>query len=167
MSIFELSLIIGAAVTALVSRGNPRGVAWVAAITADLILSTAYWRADLPYAEVVTGCCDALICFGIYFIGAYRWELWLWRLYQVSVLISFLYLATHVFGLSSVSQDIYSSMLEAVNWIAFLSIGGISMLNRTGPSNAPAFRPWRRLRASWLTLYEETGRVKASKARGN
>lgn len=163
MSVFELALIIGAAITAIISRRNPRGVAWVAAITADLIASTAYWRADLPYAEVFTAMCDASICFGIYFIGRYRWEMWVWRLYQVSLLISFLYLGVHVFGLSSVSQDDYSSLLEIVNWIAFLSIGGISIRQSWWTNAAPFLSPWsrwRRVHFTWFSLYDETGAVK-------
>lgn len=163
MSIYEISLIIGAMLTALLSWGNPRGVAWIAAITADLMLSTAYWRAELPYAEVVTGLCDASICLGIYFVGRYKWEMWLWRLYQASVLISILYLAVHVFQVPSIDQDVYSGMLEAVNWIALVSIGTASILQVTGPSNVVAFRPWRRFRGSHFTLYEETGAVKARK----
>jgi hypothetical protein len=162
---YEVSLILGSLVVALMSRGNPRGIAWIAAITADLLASTAYWRADLPYAEVFTGLCDAAICFGIYFIGRYRWEMWLWRLYQGSVLISILYLGAHVFRVPSIDQDVYSSMLEAVNWIALISIGGASVLQKAGPPSVVAFSPWRRFRGAVYFIYREDRPTSARKVR--
>ena len=162
MSIYELSLIVCAAIVAMISRRNPRGVAWVAAITADLIATTAYWRSGLPYAEVFSGLNDAAICFGTYFIGRYRWEMWLWRLYQTSVLINIVYLACHFFGVGSVTQDVYSTLLEVVNWTAFLSIGGISA-QWIGAVDAVAYRPWRRVRGPVFSLYRENAPTHAQR----
>ena len=141
MSAYEVALIYAAMATVLISLRNSRGVAWVFLITADLIASTAYWKAGYPYGEVFTAACDATICLGIYFAGKFRWEMWLYRLYLASFGWSLVYLATRAF----VDQDTYASGLEVINWVAFLSIGGISASQLAGRHNVLGLSGnWRR-----------------------
>ncbi len=145
MSAYELALIYGAIAIVLISLRNSRGVAWVFMITADLIASTAYWKAGYPYGEVFTAACDATICLGIYFAGKFRWEMWLYRLYLASLGWSLVYLAVRAITLDLVSQDTYASGLEFINWIAFLSIGGISASQLAGRRDVLGlFGNWRR-----------------------
>lgn len=147
MSPFEFWLIVGGLCVMLVSFRNPRGAAWIMLILADLIGTTAYWKAGLPYGEVITGGADALVCLGIYFAGKFRWEMIVYLLFQASFMVSLIYLGLHTFGIIAIDQDAYSSVLEAINWLAFLAIGGNSALQLFGRNNVdlPYFsRPWRR-----------------------
>ena len=152
---YEFSLIVAAMATVLVSLRNPRGVAWVLLITADLIATTAYWKSGQFYGEVITGGFDIGVAFSIYALGLFRWEMWLCRLYLTSFLVSLLYLGLHGLSISFIDQDTYSSGLELINWMAFLSIGGVSAFQLFGTKDvldhAYVFRPWRR-RLSFLVI---------------
>ncbi len=152
MTDVDLSLLVGLLFAAMASYRNPRGVVWLGLAAIDFIASTAYWRSGLPYAEGVAGACDAAVCLAVYFAGKERWELGVWRLMQISVAINFLYLAGNIGIFSDIPHETYSIMLEAINWILLLFIGGMGIMQRIGVSNAGAHRPWNRVRRALLAL---------------
>lgn len=119
-----------------VSFGNWRAWAWLGASAASYVLSTVWWRSGLPYPSFIGGMADALICLGVYFVGKYRWEMWGWRLFQVSVLVNIVYLGGTLGAWASLPHNAYAVMLEAVNWLALLWIGGNGAVQAIGAAHA-------------------------------
>lgn len=159
MSVFDIALLIGATVAIFLNWQTPRAVGWVVLLALDFIASTLYWRAGLPYAEAFAGFCDATVCFALYFGAKERWELWVWRLMQASLAINIFYLAVNLRLLRiEISQDTYSSLLEAANWLCLLLIGGVGMLQLIGAENAAAREPWNRVRRFARTVREARAR---------
>lgn len=162
MSVYETTLLLVATAVLVLSilAGNHRGAAWVVAIVADLMLSTAYWRADLPYGDVVTALCDFTVCVMVYCLGRYRWELHLFLLYQFSMLVSVIDLGAMIWAPAWIDHDTYSSVLEVVNYIAFFMIGGVSSFAFSDRLDVAVFRPWRWLRPAVFPLFSEERRAK-------
>lgn len=152
---YELTLIVLGLGTMLVSLRNPRGIAWVLLILADLIATTAYWKSGNVYGEVITGTTDFAVAYSIYALGKFKWEMWLCRLFLTSVLVSLVYLGLHGFGITFIDQDTYSSFLELINWAAFLLIGGTAAFQLFGSKDVLGdtylLRHWRR-RLSFLVV---------------
>lgn len=142
MSVFTLTLLAGAALAAGLSWGNWRAIGWLAAVTLDLVLTVLWWNSGLPHAEVFAGTADAAVCLGIYFFGRWRWEMWVWRLMQAQVLVNVMFLASNLYVVPRIDHDTYASILEALNWIAILSIGGMAVLQRIGYDLGRARAPW-------------------------
>lgn len=155
MSDVDLALLFGLVLASAASYRNPRGILWLGLAAIDFIASTAYWRSGLPYAEGIAGACDAAVCLAVYFAGRERWEMGVWRLMQVSVAINFLYLAGNIGVFGAIPHEVYSIMLEAVNWLLILFIGGMGIMQRIGVSNAGAHRPWSRVRRFGMALRAE------------
>jgi hypothetical protein len=157
MTSVDLSLAIGFLIalglSALVQ--NRRGMAWLVVGAASYVSATLAWRLSLPMAEVITALGDAAVCLGVYFAGRYRWEMWIWRLFQVSVGISTLYLAAQLGIVSRIDHEVYAILLEVVNWLVLLSIGGSAALQWVRGSNALAHRPWNRVRGLVMALWRE------------
>jgi hypothetical protein len=150
VSIYEtLQLAVAAFVLALsIAAGNRRGALWVVAIVVNLMLSTAAWVVHVPYAAAVVAVLDFSLCVLIYQFGRNRWEQWMFLLYQFSMLVSILYLATMVWAPGYVDHDLYSTILEGVNYFSFLLIGTISGIQITSHDRDRfAFRTWPRIRA--------------------
>lgn len=152
MSVFQAALLVGALLAALLSWGSWRSIGWLVAIMVDQMLTVAYWKSGLPYAELIAGSADAAVCLGIYFFGRWRWEMWIWRLMQAQVLVNVIFLASNLYVVPRIDQDTYASILEALNWIAILSIGGIAVLQRIGYDLGRARLPWAGFRGLVRTL---------------
>lgn len=153
MSIYEATLLfVGmiAGFLCLVGR-NRRAAVWVSAIMVDLVLSTAWWRAGLPFGDVFTGACDFSVCIAIFIFGRWRWELRLYILFQFSVLISLCDFAASIWSPEWIEHDVYSSFLELVNYLAFISLGGIGAFALASGS-VPPYRVWNRVLLPFLPL---------------
>lgn len=137
-------------VTAAFSFRNLRGLAWIGALALDYAISVAYWRTGLPWGEVVTAACDASVCFVIYHYYRQRWELVVYGAFLASLAVDIFFLAGNLavntpWGrMISISQDTYGSLLELLNLLALLSIGGVSIVQLRG-ANVLALRPDRGL----------------------
>lgn len=160
MSIFETILLLVAAAVLLLSlaASNYRGAGWVVAISIDLVVSTAYWRADLPYADAFTAVCDFSVCAAIYCFGRYRWELQTFLLYQLSMLVSIVDFGAAIWAPGWIDHDSYSSVLEAINYIAFILVGGVSSFALAARFDVSLYRPWLWLRPSVFPLFSENYR---------
>lgn len=146
MTEVDVSLLVGALIVGLISFRNPRGILWIVVAGISYINASIAWRLHLPYAEAITGFGDAGVCLAIYFGGRERWELLIWRLFQTSVAISFLYLAGNIGIFPRIPHDTYSILMELINWLTLLLIAGISAMQLLGAENATAHRPWDRVR---------------------
>ena len=120
MGEFQLALMIGAAVTALICMvaGKHRGLVWIATGVASFVVSTWYSRHGWVYPAAITALCDATVCLVVYFSVKEQWEKYLFFLFQGSVLTSILYFV-EVIG----PHWAYIAVLEAINWLALLLIG--------------------------------------------
>lgn len=118
MSFFERLLLAALLFAAILNIGNWRALAWLAAGLASYAVSTAYYRAGLPLHPFVAALCDATVCLLIYRFGGAKWELPLFLVFQLSVLINFVQITrgfpTYTYALS----------LELINWAALLIIIG-------------------------------------------
>lgn len=154
MSIYESLLLFAAGAVMLLSlfAGNPRGALWCAAIVIDLVVSTAYWRSGQPYADVFTVACDFSVCVFIYFLGRWHWELGLFVICQAALLTSICDFAASLWAPGWIDHDTYSSVLELLNYLSFLLVGGVSGLALVG-AGGPSRVPWRWLRPSVLPLF--------------
>ncbi len=145
MNIWNLSLLIGAVLAAGLSYRNPRALIWILGAALDYTVSVVYWRTGLPYAEAVAGMCDATLCLCLYFGARERWELVIYRLFQVSLAVNIFFLAGNLGIIPMVSQDTYASILELLNWLALLLIGGVGVAQWVGAPSVAARRSTGRL----------------------
>lgn len=166
MSGADTSLAIGLCIALAVSLGNWRAWGWLLAGAASYAVSTIYWRLGLPYGAFIGGLCDAAICLAVYFLAKLRWELWVWRLYQVSVGVNFIYLGGTMGVWGSLQHNDYAIILEAINWLALIFIGGTGWAQMVGAadvSDAPN-RPWSRVRRLAQALYRPRAHAAFTKA---
>ena len=166
MSYVDTAFSIGLILALAFSIGNARAWAWLGAGAASYIVSTIYWRLGLPHAPFIGGLADAAICLAVYLWGRYRWEMIVWRLFQASVAVNVVY-ASILFVLikvlhyppdfphASLLHNAYSGMLEVINAIALLWIGGNGAMQIIGATNAHRDRPWRRVLGPVSALYRE------------
>lgn len=148
MSEYQTALVIGALITAIIAFRLPRAWRWIAAGAASFVASTAYYRYGLPYYPAFTLVFDASVCLAVYAFAKERWEERIYNIFQLSVLISLLYM-------SNVIADhwLYIVCLELLNWVALLTIGGTAILDRVkGNAGNPYGRRWADIHSSDIAL---------------
>lgn len=141
-SVWNIIIVCGIAGVALVSIGQMRYLAWIGAIFASYAASVVYWDFGGPYAEFFAGACDLAIVAAISIKARYIWELWLGLIYLTSAFVNMIYLANNLLGAYLLDHVAYSSILEAINIVAIVMIGGISAFEKAGMVDGVAFRPW-------------------------
>jgi hypothetical protein len=179
MSGYELALLIGFAIAVLVAAicQNRRAVGWLCLAAGVYIISEIYarvfgqttftvstfrWDFQVPTGPLVSGLFDAGIVMAVYFFGRFRWELSVvWRLFQASLGVNIWYLATlaRVPLVPSLTHNDYAAILEIINWLALLFVGGTAILLRTGAADAFATGPGGRVRRALAALYRERSAV--------
>lgn len=127
---FQLALIIGALVTAIVARKLPHAWLWISAWALSFVASTAYYRLGFPYYPLATLFFDGCLSIAIYGKAKERWELLLMRLVQCSILISLVYCYLLFFQKTAAHHWLYITLLETVNWAALAMIFGTASLDR-------------------------------------
>lgn len=142
MSIYNLVFAVAILSAGALSLRHKNALLWLGCITADYTVSLVYWRSGLPYPELVTGLCDAGVCLAIFFYGQLRWELWIWRLFQMSLLVNMIYLSSNITRAGLLDFEVYSTCLELINAAAITTIGGISAWHAAGQTDGRAFAPW-------------------------
>ncbi|MUO85561.1 hypothetical protein [Agrobacterium vitis] len=133
ISIFQAYLIVGALVCALFSMHMPRAWIWICAGVASFALSTWWARSGFEFPPAFTLLCDATVSLSIYFFGRERWEDRLADIFRLSVFVSLVYLTgpITVFGLTiEFSHYAYVTLLELINWLALILIGGTAVMDR-------------------------------------
>lgn len=160
MSIFEVAQLMFATAVLLLSlfAGQVRGAAWVLAIVLDLAASTSWWTHGLPQADLFTAGCDFAVCILIYLFAAHRWELWLFRLYMVSVLVSIIDLAANIWAPGWLDHDTYSIALEVINYAAFMTIGGTAGYAFNDRFDVRAFAEWHGVLSAYRLVRSSGGK---------
>jgi hypothetical protein len=129
---YQIALATGALIVALLSAGLDRAWVWIAAGAASFVASTAYARHGLPLPSLFTALCDAAVCLAIYTFARQRWELGTYRLFQLSVLVSIVFLGMVLFKPSAASSFWYVTALEGINWAVLLLITGTAVAQWAG-----------------------------------
>ena len=157
MDIFQISLVLAAVITALLVSNDRRALIWIGVAAANFIACTLYQDSGLtiPPYPLFVGLMDATVCLALYIWGHLRWEMLLFRLFQLSVLISILRLSRIID-----TNYVYVTALELVNWLALAVIGGAQLLRwaghgRLGNIGAATFG---NLRGAGLALFKERKR---------
>lgn len=132
MTAADISLTIGLVLALAFTMGNRRAWGWLAAMAASYVASTIYWRLSGPEAPFVAGMCDAAICLAVYFLAKNRWEIVVGKLYLASVAVNMVYYFGTMGLIASLSHNDYAAILEAINWLALIWIGGTTSLQLVG-----------------------------------
>ena len=114
--IWVAMLSAGMTLAALICR-NQRALLWILCSALSFALTLAWERSQLPYHAGVCALSDAFQCILIYHFGRYKWELALYRVWQVSVLLGIM----RFFGFIT-SQYGFVTALELCNWAALAVI---------------------------------------------
>lgn len=151
-------MLLGYAVGALVAMGNLRAMAWLGLGAAVFTASSVYWRTGLPHPELVAGAFDTIVCLTIYFAGRERWEMWIWRLFQVMLMLNIIRLAGTVGIYPNADHGTYAVLLEVTNWLVILLISGTAGLQRIGYGYGGAADPWHRVSGLVRALHAQRSR---------
>lgn len=127
MNSFQLAILIGAVLTALFTWHLPHARIWIALGAVNALACNIFYAYNLPYPAAFTLALDAVMCLTIHWFARERWELGLFVIFQFSVLVSILHLASVIDG-----DDTYRLTLELVNWAALLMIAGTAILGGAG-----------------------------------
>lgn len=159
MSGYQLALWTIAGVAALFSWKSPRAIGWIVALLASHTVSVLYWRSGGPYAELVAGLCDAAVCLLIYAFAKYSWEMVVWRMFQTMLLVNIIYLAGGLGIFYRVDHIVYSSILEALNVLILLTIGGVAWRQPAGDSDGRSIPAWLGLHRLVVALRSKRARA--------
>ena len=127
MNGFQIAIMVGAAVTAIVSWNLPRAFLWISFGTIVAIACDVAYAYKLPYPEAFTLACDALMCLVIHWFAKEKWEMGTFIIFQFSVLISLLRMGSFIDG-----KDTYRLALELCNWAALIMIAGTAIIGGAG-----------------------------------
>jgi hypothetical protein len=127
MNVFQIAMLIGAGVAALISYKLPHALMWISLGAVVAVACDIFYAYNLPYPAAFTLACDALICLTIHWFAKEKWETGLFLIFQFSVLVSLLRLASVIDG-----EDTYRLALELCNWAALFMIAGTAILGGAG-----------------------------------
>ena len=162
MNTYQIALASVAAITLVGTLHLQRAWLWILAGAASFVASTAYARYGLPLPPLITALCDAAVCLAIYAypwrasesVDRYRWELGVYRLFQLSVLVSIVFLGMVLFRSPSASNFWYVTALELINWAVLLLIVGTAVAQWAGANGDHAYRsPGRIVRWAQRALF--------------
>lgn len=126
---YSLTLAIMAVIALTLAWDVPRARLWIAIIAWSFFISSGAWDAlghEVPrFHAFITLLCDCVVCLTVYHAARERWEIWLYRLFLVSVFSSVIRLAGWID-----TNILYASLLEIINALAFIMISGVGLLDR-------------------------------------
>lgn len=160
MSVYQIAMLALIAGASGVSYNRPRAVLWLLLIAITFLASSEWWRQGWPRAELFAGICDTLICTIAFRFAREKWEAVVWNAYVTSVAVNAVYLVNNLTG-GPMSHDIYSIILELLNVVAIITIGGTSAFDLAGMRNGRAFHPWRSVLGITLPAYRKAPRNEA------
>lgn len=132
MDAAKWALVYGAVIVAFLSWRIPRAWLWIGLGAANFAVTAIYEKYGFPMPPFLTAMCDATMCLIIYRFAEQRWEIWLFRLFQGSVLAGICYFfMAYVMG-NTAGHLTYVVVLEIINWLALITIGGTAVLEWGG-----------------------------------
>lgn len=128
---YQAALAIGAIITALLVRKDRKALLWVGLGAASFIITTFYARTGGWHPPFFNGLVDTSVAIAVFMLARRRWEIGLFVLYQLSVLVSFF---TFVRVIDQ--HTTYVIALEIINWLALALI--LTMTRARGFTNGMA-----------------------------
>lgn len=156
MSIYQQGVAVVFLVAMLASWGQTRRLAWLAASAAVFMATSWYWRAGLGNPAFISALADGAICLAIYAFGRQVWEMAIWRMFQSFVLVHMLFLMSTNGLLFAIDFNVYALVVEAINVLIVLTIGGSALLERLGHDGV--------YRNPWHPVYRLVRAVRAERA---
>lgn len=165
MNAYHLALLVATIPVLWLSAKTPRAWLWIGGLAGSFVVSVAYLRyyesielanlsaitmpgafREFPYVNlstdwlppsIIAGATDVLLCACIRVFGQERWEtVWFFRLMLASVAVNLVYSSGLILGFPPVpDQDTLGIILEIINYLALLLIGGTGLLDRVGASH--------------------------------
>ena len=124
ISLWELSLLIFAFITALISKNNIRGLVWISAAMLNFMLCIGYYELQLPHHPGFVLFLDLSLCIVIDIYRKYEWELQIYNLFRISVIVSI----CRIFELP-LTETFYTPVLELINWLVLIIVFNRSLIN--------------------------------------
>lgn len=156
---YHIALAVAAVIAAALSIGTPRATFWIFSLTASFIASVAYFYAPKPWwpgmwwplHSGVAALCDAAIVTLIYFFGREKWETFGLRgLMLISVSVNMVQTSAYTLGYPPpITHATYATILEVINFLALVLIGGIGLLDRYNASSRHSFLDFARPYLGW------------------
>jgi hypothetical protein len=115
-------LLVASVLVGLVAIKIPHAALWIGAAMTNYLATHFYWRTGLPVPEVVGGMCDLALCIAIFLRARERWELIAYGLFASSVIVNGLAWASSIHMLFLIDGEVYSAILEAINWLLLVLI---------------------------------------------
>lgn len=160
MSLINSIFLVLLVAAAFLSMHNRRGLLWLALLSLNYAGSCIYWRMGWPNPEFAVAILDFSICIAVLIWGKQEWDMWIWMLFQTSMLAGILYLANNIWNLGLIDHEAYSIVMELIMGTALVTIGAVGAWDRAGFADARAFRAWTTIFGFVRPLYRE------EKARG-
>jgi len=141
MSLIDKAFIVLLVAAVGLNSHNRRGLLWLALLAFNYAVSTVLHRAHVWHPEFWVALLDFSVCLSIFLWARQRWEMWVWMLFQTSMLVGILYFVNNNWALGFISHDAYSTVLEAIMAAALLTISGVGAWQKAGRFDAVAFNP--------------------------
>jgi hypothetical protein len=142
LSIYNLIILSGVAAAALVSIGRPRYLFWLAAIALSYMVCVTYAHLGGESPEIVSALLDLCLAGCIAWFALRMWELWIGVMYVISGFVGMVYLSHNLMGADVIPADVHASILELINMLAIITIGGVAAFDKAGMVDGLAFHPW-------------------------
>ncbi len=158
MQWYHFTLAAAAIAAAAFAWKTPRAAFWVLCLTVSFIVSVAYLYLPKPYvpnmwwpphAGIAT-LCDAAVVAAVFRWGREKWEtVGLRTIIMASVTVNLIQTSAYTLGFPPMlPADAHAIILEFINYLALLLIGGVGLVDRI--NGRAAFS--RRTRADLATL---------------
>lgn len=124
---YQTALAIGAVIACALAWDVPRAVMWISLGALSFVASSWWHDVGLPYGAAFGAGTNIGICFLLYAYAELRWEMRLWNVFHLMIVIDLL----NLFGVVRSHYD-YAVALELANWMALLLIGATGISERAG-----------------------------------
>lgn len=132
ISTVDIAFIIGSVLAALPNLHRPRSLFWLLIVGIDYALSDVVWRTGFPHAEGAVAVFDACVVGALWMWGESLWEEFAENLFKLSAAVGLVYLLGDTGLIPEVEHEYYSIVLELINALFLLLIGGTGIASLVG-----------------------------------
>lgn len=128
---YHTALLIGALIAAGLAWHVPRAVTWVALGALSFIASGWWHDAGFSHGAAFGAFTNLLMCLALYAWAEQRWELRVWNVFHLMILIDILFLAGFI-----KNHYTFAVSIEVANWLAIFVIGAAGITDRARRGNS-------------------------------
>lgn len=158
MDVHQFALMVAVILTTILAWELPRAPRWILLMTLSFIASSQYWDWHMVepnkfvYPAMFAGLCDAFVVMVMMNVASQKWEFVLAKIIHVMIFFNVLWqmpgmwhnlmgwapgTVETVAGLLSMRVEvgdkyIYGALLDGLNWVALICIGGTAVIQRAG-----------------------------------